>query len=101
MHYLNILLNFCVKYYNSAILPQVCGKVYVYAHLSRNCRCRDLRTLSGKFPDYPDSFQIIRTVFGLSGQFLGCLENFCIFRTVSKLSGQFLDFQDRNFLDCP
>ena len=43
-----------------AVLPQFCDLFRFYAHLSRNRRCRDLRTLSGKFlrwkSCYPESF---------------------------------------------
>ena len=46
--------------------------------------------------DCPDSFWIVRTVFGLSGlffklfiQFFDFLDNFCIIRTVFGLSEQF------------
>ena len=55
--------------------------------LSSAWTCRP--SVQVKFLDYPDSFWIIHTDFGLSGQLLGYPEGFWIVRTVSWLSRQF------------
>ena len=45
----NVFQTACTSKRLEAVLPQFCDFVRFYAHLSRNRRCRDLRTLSGKF----------------------------------------------------
>jgi len=47
--------------------------------------------LSGKFPDYLESFRIVWKVSGLSGNFTNCLERLRIVWKVSGLSGKFPD----------
>ena len=64
----------------------------------------------GKFPDYPESFQAIRKLFGPSGKYPDYPETFQAIRKFSRRSGNFpVQFQGlraktfrtrKNFLDC-